>query len=389
MHPSHSFFDFAILGAGASGLLLACEIATKGLVEGKSLCIIEKEKEKGNDRTWCFWNDAELPEWIQKSISYSWQNVESEGATQNLSPYDYQHIRSDDFYQKTKNHLLKYPNVHFLNEEVLKVVKSNDKYAIIAKSSHIQSNWVFTSMPVNKSKTFKSIALWQSFYGWRVQFQSQREIQLNLKLMDFEVEQQGATQFIYVLPLGNNKALIELTRFGTEPIQETKAEPLLRNYISRICPNYIIEEVEINKIPMSQVFDSQKKFYDKDQRIIEIGTLAGALKPSTGYGFLRMHMHAREIADALWNDAPMPKIFRPKRFRFYDALLLNILEHYPQEGRKIFKSLFSKVSTPLILKFLNEKTTLQEEIKIFSVLPKAIFIKSLVQHLAKPKHHVH
>jgi lycopene beta-cyclase len=105
--------------------------------------------------------------------------------------------------------------------------------------------------------------------------------------------------------------------------------------------------------------------------------MGGAIKPSTGYGFLNMRVHAQEIAHALKQKSGIPKIQRPYRFRLYDQLLLNILVQQPEQGRPIFQRLFRNQPIQRILKFLDERTHILEEAKIFTPLPAGIFLDQL------------
>jgi hypothetical protein len=58
--------------------------------------------------------------------------------------------------------------------------------------------------------------------------------------MDFNVEQLGATQVVYVLPLGAGKTLVELTRFGLASLTPPEANPVLDLYITQRFGNYQI-----------------------------------------------------------------------------------------------------------------------------------------------------
>jgi lycopene beta-cyclase len=71
------------------------------------------------------------------------------------------------------------------------------------------------------------------------------------RFMDFQIEQQGSTQFVYVLPFSARKALVEVTRFGAETINHTQAENLLADYIQRNFGAYTVADVETGCIPMS------------------------------------------------------------------------------------------------------------------------------------------
>jgi len=51
-------YDYIILGAGASGLMLAFRMSQDSFFDEKSILIIDQVKDKGNDRTWCYWEDG-------------------------------------------------------------------------------------------------------------------------------------------------------------------------------------------------------------------------------------------------------------------------------------------------------------------------------------------
>lgn len=53
------------------------------------------------------------------------------------------------------------------------------------------------------------------------------------RFMDFDIVQQDSTQFVYVLPYSETRALIEVTRFGKEVITQEQAEEILSSYIQK------------------------------------------------------------------------------------------------------------------------------------------------------------
>ena len=140
----------------------------------------------------------------------------------------------------------------------------------------------------------------------------------------------------------------------------------------------ILEE-EIGAIPMTNLFDQHQKTIPKTTQIIYIGTLGGAIKPTTGYGFKRMKNYADDLAIAIKNNKDLPTMYRKNRFRIYDIILLQIIDQYPERGKEIFERMFISQPLPRILKFLDEETTYLEEILIFSKLPIRLFLNSLKQ----------
>jgi lycopene beta-cyclase len=64
----------------------------------------------------------------------------------------------------------------------------------------------------------------------------------------------------------------------------------------------------------------------------------------------------------------------------YDQLLLRILWRQPHRGKAIFERLFNTQPVPLVLRFMDEETTLWEEVLIFSRLPIRLFLRTLFHH---------
>jgi lycopene beta-cyclase len=66
---------------------------------------------------------------------------------------------------------------------------------------------------------------------------------------------------------------------------------------------------------------------------------------------------------------------KPRRFRFYDRLLLSIIKSDTTKIPRVMSQLFTSVSMPRILSFLDEKSSIMQEIEIFSQLPIRLFLK--------------
>ena len=184
--------------------------------------------------------------------------------------------------------------------------------------------------------------------------------------MDFNVPQQEHTQFVYVLPFSENTALVELTRFGTEAISENNAAPILDAYIKEHFGPYQRSDIERGVIPMYADLKPPQPI----KGVVPLGTRAIKVKPSTGYAFKKMYAHVKAICGTETAKKEL------SRFRFYDRLLILILALWPHQGKPIFQRLFQVRDTAYILKFLDEKTSLWEDAKMFCKLPVFIFLRS-------------
>jgi len=391
------FYNYTIVGAGASGLWLANAMIDKGLLDNKTLCIVENDNNKLNDRTWCYWEKNALKE--PQIISKEWRLIKDLYGKRNnqIFPYRYYHVKSNDFYQHLKTKLKKNPNIYWKIETVNTVDKiTENKLCVQTINQSWETNYAFLSALPAANKDLeteklnqylgeqnKKIFIWQSFVGYRIKTANPVFNPSEIIMMDFNVDQANATQFFYELPLSENEALVEFTRFGTEIIDYDYAINQIENRLKNKNISYQILEIEKGAIPMTPQFDQQNNSLASNQNIIYIGTLGGAIKPTTGYGFKRMFHYAEKLAEALKNEenTNLPTMKRKWRFRIYDIILLQILVDTPHLGKNIFQTLFTNQPITRILKFLDEETSVIEEVKIFSRLPLLPFIKSLLKYI--------
>jgi lycopene beta-cyclase len=112
--------DYIILGAGASGLMLAYRMSQDAFFDDKSILIIDKVKNKGNDRTWCYWEDG-LGEW-DNILHKSWSNIffgsNTFSKTITIAPFNYKMVRSEKFYKSLWDSISLKPNIKFVEDSV-------------------------------------------------------------------------------------------------------------------------------------------------------------------------------------------------------------------------------------------------------------------------------
>jgi len=375
-------YDAIFIGAGGAGLMLLHALHIKGWMTNRKVLVIEPDAKNTNDRTWCFWSDGTDTLWQQHQslISHSWENVfNGIDCIESLSPYRYSQIRSADFYAAMK-HLVD-PQVTWLSQhtDAVELAEGITKVTVLGKT--YAAPLVFDSRPLStqefEDRTTVYDTLWQSFYGFRVQT-TEPFTKNTCTLMDFEVAQDAATQFVYTLPTGSHNGLIELTRFGKDIIKAENAETILKEYIGSRYGHFSIIETEVGRIPMTLALNPKEQFHPTYSSLIPLGIRAGVVKSTTGYAFKNMAEHANCIAEAVIANAPIPTPYHPSRFIFYDKLLLRVLSNRPELGKPIFQKLFHKKNTASILRFLDEKTTPRQDINIILSLPYFPFINALI-----------
>ena len=364
MQNPHIKVDYLFAGAGASTTLLLMSMEKQGLLKDKKILILDPDTKHNNDKTYCFWSEQNEPITLQCQhlISHQWSEVSvNRNKQENLLPKQYFHISSIDVYKELRR-IVDQHNLQRIQSSVIELAHIENGVKVITDTNIWESTMVFDSRPPKYLPLKKDDAhLLQSFIGYVITTDEPISNTNCVNLMDFNVDQLGSTQFMYVLPLGEGKTLVELTRFGLEPITENEAKPILDLYINRRFGNYQIINIEIGCIPMSTADISDETL----PGVISIGGRAGAVKPSTGYAFKNMFHHAERLADSLKRNNTPATIKESSRFRFYDRLLLLILTKQPSQGKLIFESLFKKNETKNVFQFLDVKTTLIQDIRIF------------------------
>jgi lycopene beta-cyclase len=381
-------YDYLFCGAGASACLAIINLESQGILDNKRVLIIDKEAKNRRDKTFCFWSFCNEPiaENLDFMISHSWSSVILPGRHKSdLHPLRYNHISSLDLYRHVEE-IGKQKGWNRIIGEVTEVGTFEDKPFAVLNGQRISSHILFDSRtPHYEIIRNGETHLHQSFVGWRVSLHDSGLNPDTFYFMDFDVSQSNYTQFVYVLPYADGSALVELTRFGSEVIATSDAEKLLDEYITKKFGGYTIIDSEFGCIPMSNASTHESK----EESIIQLVARNYSIKSSTGYAFKRMFYHGQHIAKLLGEKKPATSLNRNHskafsgRYAFYDGLLLDILDKTPQYGKPIFESLFKHSDIQLILSFLDEKTTVQEELKIFRRLPKWPFLRSLGRKLAQ------
>lgn len=285
-------------------------------------------------------------------------------------------IKGLDFYKLIFDTISKHSNIHFVNQKVIDFQELGNHCVVKTEVDSFTCNKIFNSIfnsEIVKSQT-KYPSLHQHFIGW---FIKSKETVFNpdcATFMDFSVEQKGNTRFMYVLPTSETEALIEYTLFSKELLSTSEYETEIQNYIQKLgITEYEITEKESGNIPMS----SYKFWKHNTKNIINIGSSGGWTKASTGFTFKNTTKKSKALVQFLKSETDFRKFHKQDKFWFYDLLFLDVLNRRNDLGSTVFSSLFKKENSTLIFKFLDEDTTLSEDIQVILKCPKGLFIKAL------------
>jgi len=398
-------YDYIIAGAGGAGLSLLHYLMQCSSLVTKSILIIDKSFNKTNDRTWCFWNkDASV---FENLVQHRWNtiSIHAQGFNKELptAPFSYKMIQGIDFYNSILHNAKSKSNIHFQEATILDITfidsKNPSKGAKVDwEGGSAMGGYVFSSLlpfqmnQLNTAAAYsnslqsgtssnnKAPFLWQHFKGRVVQFEKPVFNKAIAKLMDFNVPQQGATAFMYQLPLNDTEALVEYTIFSENVLGIAEYDKVLDAYLAKEFPGatYTTTHQEIGAIPMTQI-----ELASTQAPIYTIGALGAAIKASTGYAFQFIQEQCKNIVIQLELGLPLQTKVHNTRHQFYDAVLLHVLFYHKMEGAEIFKRIFAKNEAATVFKFLSNTSSLLEDIQIMRSLPTSIFLPAAIKVLLR------
>jgi lycopene beta-cyclase len=243
----------------------------------------------------------------------------------------------------------------------------------------IHSSYVFNSILFDKPVLSpKQFWLLQHFKGWMIETSEEVFDPLSATLMDFRTGQDHGTAFCYVLPFSSTRALVEYTVFSKEVLDPEMYDNRLQEYIGHVLNinSYEVLSQEFGVIPMTNF-----KFTTHQNNLVNIGTAGGQTKGSSGYTFNFIQKHSRAIVEQLMKSGKPFTHGDSLRFSFYDGILLNILYNQTLPGNEIFTRLFKKNPPEKVLKFLDNETSITEEIGIIRALPAGPFLQTAIWQL--------
>ena len=376
-------YDYIIAGAGAAGLSLVTRMITRPYFRNKRILLIDKEEKNRNDRTWCFWEKEDS--FFQSIVFHQWEQLWFHGhgydALNHIGPYRYKLIRGIDFYRHCFELIRAATNVSVRYGTIDHIVSTDAGTWIETGGEQITADYIFSSIiPERFRHKENEFHLLQHFKGWFIESDKPVFDPAAATLMDFRVPQNKGTTFVYVMPFSANNALVEFTLFSDALLPAEEYDLELRAFIRTQLKitGYTVKETEFGVIPMTN-----RHFPSRLNNIIYLGTAGGQTKPSSGYTFRFIQKHSARLVEAIENTGKPLLAALPgeRRFRLYDSTLLNILANKKMDGATIFTDLFRKNKMTDVLQFLDNETSLSQELRLVTVLPKKLFMRAAIQQL--------
>lgn len=381
---SESVYDYVIVGGGAAGLSLAYHVAQEPRLASQRVLLIEPEAKDQNDRTWSFWTDEPtlfdglaVGEWDK--IAFRSPDFEQ---VLNLGEYRYRTVRGLDFYQFVHRALAARPAQFTVLRGRVAALENTPAgvRGCTEAGEGFTARYAFDSRPpAIAPRPDKYRYLLQHFVGWEIETTRDVFNPEVMEFMDFRGPQQHEARFIYVLPFGPRRALVEYTLFSAQMLAQEEYEAHLTDYLqtnlSLVSDEYRIADHEVGAIPMTDHPLPARV----GAHIINLGTRAGRAKPSTGYAFRRiLAQSARLVASLAATGQPPADVTGDRwQFHFFDTLLLDIMQRRGESTRDIFAELFARNPIARILHFLDEKTGWVDNLRILNSVSAGPFLRSI------------
>ena len=342
-------YNYIFAGAGLASLMTVYEMILSEKFQDKTILLIDLDPKKTNDRTWCFWEKQNHD--FEEIVSKKWNTALFANQTwrKNLqiNPYQYNMILGLDFYNMVFGLIEKNKNITFINDNVISFNDDGNRVSVICEKENFTCDKLFNSIykpEIVKSQT-KYPLLSQHFIGW---FVKTKEAVFNPEIatfMDFSIEQNGNTKFMYVLPTSTTEALLEPTLFSHQLLKKEDYEAEIKLYLKNLgVSEYEIVDKEQGNIPMT----SYPFWKNNTENIINIGSAGGWTKASTGFTFRHTVKKSKKLVAFLQLDSNFKNFHKKDKFWFYDLLFLDVLDKNNELGSAVFSSLFEKGDPTLI-----------------------------------------
>lgn len=371
-------YTYIIAGGGMAGLSIAYYLAESSLLF-ESVLIIDQGKE--SNKTWCYWSDESHPfdqyeehQWNQLQI-HSFENQQLDLA---IDPFVYRKIDSPTWTNAIKDKILNNPKFEFIQAEV-ESFQFQGKYAQVHTNEGIfeAKEKVFDSISPYPCDLTNTTELKQHFVGLFIETNFPLFDPSKAILFDFRIAFSNACEFMYVLPTSTKTALFEHTFFSGKLMDESayleQIKAYLLAYHGLSDDDYLIKGTEKGIIPMNYVAIPQNLY----QKVIKIGTSGGFIKSSTGYSFKRTQEILKNLVHQLEKNNLKAAVANQTRFKvFMDRIFIQVLTDQEVKGSTVFEKLFQKNSAQLMLRFLDEKTSVWEDLRLMTTVPTWPFMKA-------------
>jgi lycopene beta-cyclase len=354
-------YDVVFVGGGLSALLLLKEL--RDALPERVAVIDPSPPQEEPPVHWSYWSRGQTF-YDHFAIGTWWQARVADVPPESTAPFTMRLVRSTDVFAHIAE-LLEDAPIEWLRTQARSISRLGDEqYEIATGDGPIRARWVFDSAP-DVPPTFPTSRQPRAVLsGTGIHVISDQEVfdEATVTLFDPLDER----SFAYQLPLGRAEVLLESASFDAVA-QETDETPLLR-YLRARHPEtrFTVDHVESGSIPLG--FSPSET---TGPRHILLGTKRGLVKPSAGYGIVRIAEESEHLAGLWRENRPLPPTWRANwRWRLLDKGFLQLAAQDPRLPLALLHRVMRAVPLAGSLGFIDEELPLRQLAAVFrSALP--------------------
>ncbi|MFT4022710.1 MAG: lycopene cyclase family protein [Flavihumibacter sp.] len=377
-HYSYEY-DYVFTGAGLAGLSLIMRMLKSGYFDNNSFLLVDRDWGRKENRNWCFRERSAgfFEELVCRRWNNGWFHAPGFSKQFDLEPYQYKLIRSRDFYRYCFDYMKTRENVRLLQEPVASLFNRKYTAGLVLDNGtkYHATTRLFNSINTEPDRQGPAPFCWQYFEGRVIETPGEVFDPGACTLMDFRMQPAAGSGFVYTMPLNPKQALLTAMVF---PANTLAAEPActryLESYIEQVLniAQYQVLEIEKGRMPLGvsrpgPELLSQGSFTDVQINIGGGGSFSFAQQYSEGWLASLQHRQ---------RPALLPR--KPRRFYFYDRMMLQLLHRQSVSVAEGYRQLFAANPIDRLFRFWDHQSGYLEEMQLFSGLPGLPFLKASI-----------
>jgi lycopene beta-cyclase len=354
-------YDLVFVGGGLATLLLLREL--EPVLPDRVVVVDSCLPREHPTVHWSYWSRGETL--YDRFAVGVWRKARVAGRPpEPIAPFALRLVRSSDVLAHLDGLVGSSP-IEWLQTRARSIaVLANGRYEILTDAGTLRAKWVFdsaTDVPPTFPAREGPHAV-ESGTGLRVEADGPVFDPATATLLDPLDE----SSFAYLLPLSPAEALLESASFG--PVGMEEDQVTLLRYLRVRYPKaaFSVTHAETGSIPLG--FAPPRT---AGPGHILLGTKRGMVKPSAGYGIVRIAEESRRLA-ILWREnRPLPPSRRSAWWwRFLDTGFLKLAAHDPRLPLALLQRVMGAVPLVQSLRFIDEDLPPRELLPLFrSALP--------------------
>ena len=339
-------YDVAFVGGGLAAALLLNELGPAPL--GRVAVVDPWPTSERPPVHLSYWSPDPTP--YDRFAVGAWRQARvADGPPESIAPFTMRLVRSTDVLAGLSG-AMRAPNVSHLRATARSVSRASEgHYEVLTDDGTVRARWVFDSAcgvePVFPSPRRPRAVL--SGTGLRVEADRTVFDAETANLFDPLDE----TSFAYLLPLGPAEALLESASFGPAGMGEDRSQLLDHLRARHPGVGFSVTHAEYGEIPLG--FAPPRT---SGPRHVLIGAKRGLVKPSAGYGVVRIARESRRLARA-WGGSPGPRPSRraPLPWGLLDAGFVRLASEDPRLPMELLGRVMGALPLAWSLGFIDER----------------------------------